>query len=203
MGKKVVKKTQAIILPMLNIKHLELKVIGDSPLIVHKWSEKSKKQIRDKQAKKAAPKKEARNPEQEYLDAIYHVDGNGTHGLPAIAFKCAAVDACSHVEGVTKVLARGAFHVIGELVAIDHEGEPEMREDMVRIGMGTSDLRYRPEYKVWSITLNIRYNEYVLSPEQIINLFNTAGFAIGVGEWRPEKNGNFGMFHVATQGELS
>ena len=83
----------------------------------------------------------------------------------------------------------------GELVKI--EGEPTMREDMVRVGMGTADLRYRGEFREWSTTFMIRYNANVLSVEQHVNLFNTAGFAIDVGEWRPQKDGSYGMFRVA------
>ena len=94
-----------------------------------------------------------------------------------MAFKSAAVDACSHVSEITKVEARGAFHIDGELLKI--EGTPTMREDMVRIGMGTADLRYRGEFKQWKTTFKIRYNKNVLSIEQIMLLFNTAGFAIG------------------------
>ena len=81
-------------------------------------------------------------------------------------------------------------------------GTPEMREDMVRIGMGTADIRYRGEFKNWSTILTIRYNERAMSLEQIINLFNIGGFSCGVGEWRPSKDGSYGMFHVATQNEL-
>jgi len=76
------------------------------------------------------------------------------------------------------------------------EGEPSMREDMVRVGMGTADIRYRGEFKKWAVELLIRHNARVLSAEQVANLFNTAGFAIGVGEWRPQRDGSFGMFHV-------
>ena len=71
-----------------------------------------------------------------------------------------------------------------------------MREDMVRIGMGTADLRYRGEFKNWATTLTIRYIPFAISMEQIINLFNVGGFSCGVGEWRPEKGGSFGMYHV-------
>ena len=47
----------------------------------------------------------------------------------------------------------------------------------------------------------VAFNANVLSAEQIVNLFNTGGFGIGVGEWRPQKDGPFGRFHVATTGE--
>ena len=98
---------------------------------------------------------------------------------------------------MTKVAARGMFHVnLGQdLVKIN--GTPEPREDMVRIQM-TTDIRYRGEFREWSVDLDVQYNAAAVSPEQVVNLFNVAGFAVGVGEWRPEKNGSFGMFHVAT-----
>jgi len=35
-----------------------------------------------------------------------------------------------------------------------------------------------------------------MSLEQIINCINAGGYTVGIGEWRPEKDGNFGMFHV-------
>jgi hypothetical protein len=62
--------------------------------------------------------------------------------------------------------------------------------------MGTADLRYRAEFKKWKTTLTIRYNSRAISAEQITNMFQNAGFAIGVGEWRPQKDGRNGMFHV-------
>ena len=48
-----VKTETPIELPAMNIQHAEIVLVGDSPLISHKWSEKSKKEIRDKQQKKA------------------------------------------------------------------------------------------------------------------------------------------------------
>jgi len=70
---------------------------------------------------------------------------------------------------------------------------------MVRIGMGTTDIRYRAMYETWEVDIVIRYNADFMSREQIVNLFNTAGFCSGIGEWRPsspKKPGPYGMFHV-------
>jgi hypothetical protein len=67
---------------------------------------------------------------------------------------------------------------------------------MVRVGMGTADIRFRGEFREWRTRLTVRYNARVLSDEQIVNLFNTAGFAVGIGEWRSEKDGSYGLFHV-------
>lgn len=74
---------------------------------------------------------------------------------------------------------------------------PNMREDMVKIGMGTADIRYRGEFRNWYADMEISYNvngQYTI--EQIINIINAGGYACGVGEWRPERDGQYGMFHV-------
>jgi hypothetical protein len=180
-------------LPPMKIAQADITLVGDSSLICHAWSEKAKQQMLDKQMKKAKTAQEAKNPDSDFKKSLYP-HPNGGYGFPVVAFKSAAVDACSHVSNITKVVARGAFHIVGELAKI--EGTPTSRQDMVRIGMGTADIRYRGEFKEWSTTLSIRYNENVLSLEEITNLFNTAGFAIGVGEWRPQRDGSHGMFHV-------
>jgi hypothetical protein len=195
---KAEKTNTAIVLPRMDIQKMTIRLVGDSPLICHKWSEKAKKEMLDKQMKKAKPAKDAKDPEKDYEDSLYpHPDGG--HGFPAVAFKAAAVDACSHVDGITKVEARGAFHVDGELLKI--EGEPSMREDMVSIGMGTADIRYRGQFVEWTVDVPIRFNAAVLSAEQIIHLFNIAGFGIGVGEWRPQRDGSNGLFHVMSNKE--
>ena len=96
--------------------------------------------------------------------------------------------------------ARGAFHIVGDMVEI--MGEPSMREDMVKVGLGASDIRYRAEFKKWKVKIKIRYNANAVSQEQVVNLFNVSGFGIGVGDWRPERDGSFGMYHVGTEAEV-
>ena len=189
-----------VTLPPLRIETIRVTLIGDTPLIVHRWSEKAIKQMLDKQMKKATAGKEAKDPVQDFKDSLY-VLPDGGYGFPIIAFKAAAVTACTSIGGITKVAARQAFHVDGELTRIEGD-EPTMREDAVRVGMGTADLRYRGEFKRWWTTISVKHNANVFSAEQVLNLFSTAGFAVGVGEWRPEKDGQFGRFHVADAAEL-
>lgn len=187
-------------IPSLRIKKLELTLIGDSPLITHRWDEKAKREMLEKQQKKARPGKEERDPQAEYEASLYHHEDGG-YGFPMIAFKASAVTVCSQIEGISKVFARQTFHVVGGDLAKIH-GEPVMREDMVRIGMGTANLRYRAEFKEWWTAITIEYNSSAISEEQLINMFNTAGFGVGVGEWRPEKDGRNGRFHVASEAEV-
>jgi hypothetical protein len=113
--------------------------------------------------------------------------------------KSAMISACRFAD-MKMTIARGAFHIDTEMLEVI--GEPRPREDMVRVGMGTADIRYRPEFPTWRIPATLRFNADVISAEQLANLLNVAGFGVGIGEWRPEKNGQYGRFHVATEGEL-
>lgn len=203
-------------LPALQIGLMEVTLIGDSPLIVHAWSAKAKKEMLDKQMGAAKGPKEKKNPKADFEASMYRL-ADGGYGFPSIAFKNAAVTAGTSVSGITKIAARQAFQILGEdadvkgafegsksrvnLVRVEG-GEPAMREDMVKVGMGTADLRYRPEFSSWRAKILVRFNQNVLTEAQILNLLNTAGFAVGVGEWRPEKDGDYGRFHVATERDL-
>ncbi len=209
------KEEVGIVLPQLDIGLMEITIIGDSPLIVHAWSHKAKRQMLDKQTKAAKGAREAKNPQEDFEASMYRL-ADGGYGFPSVGFKTSAVTAGTSIAGLTKIQARQAFHVLGEdvdvagafegsisrvnLVRIN--GAPQMREDLVRVGMGTADLRYRAEFPDWHAKLLVRYNRNVLSEAQIMNLLNTAGFAVGVGEWRPERDGAYGMFHIATEDEL-
>lgn len=216
MAKAPAKENIGIELPMLKLEMMEVTLIGDAPLVVHAWGLKAKGEMLSKQLKLARGAKEAKNPQADFEASMYRL-ADGGFGFPSIAFKNAAVTAGTSVAGLTKIAARQAFHILGEDADIvgAFEGsksrtnlariegcEPQMREDMVRVGMGTADLRYRAEFPKWFTRILVRYNANVLSPAQILNLLNTAGFAVGIGEWRPEKNGQYGLFHVATQADV-
>lgn len=210
------KGTAEVTIPALNIQHVNIRIVGDTPLISHAWSEKAKLMMLQKQTQKATTGKEVRRPAVEFANSLYwltekpNLDNltddaaqkilaeylpKSKFGFPTTAFKAAAIDA-AYQQGLLnkKTTVRGAIHVIGEFVEI--EGTPTPREDMVRIGMGTADLRYRAEFKSWSVLLPIRYNVNSVSLEQIMNFFNYGGFSNGVGDWRPAKGGTYGAFHV-------
>lgn len=210
-------KTEGFVLPPLNLQSIDLVVVGDTPLIVHSWSEKAKRQMLDKQTKAARQAKEAKDPEEDFLQSLYPIEGGG-YGFPSVALKAAMVTAVTSISGVTKVMARQAFRVVGEqaLVRGAHPGltmrqdlvrvlgsEPQMREDMVRIAMGTADLRYRAQFYPWAMRLSISFNANLLSGAQIANLLSVAGFGVGIGEWRPERDGQQGTFHVASSDEIA
>lgn len=180
---------------------VKIKVKGLSPLIMHRWDEKAKKQMLDKQMKKSV-KKEAKDPKQQYESSVYWMDG-GTVGFPADGFKKAMVRGAKQL-GLTMTDMRTGFFVHGEYSQKEDRelvpiyGSVSMREDMVRIANNTSDIRYRGQVNNWEATLNISYNSVVVSFDQIVNMLEAAGYGVGVGEWRPERDGIFGRFEVVT-----
>lgn len=202
--------------PALNIGTVEINVRGIAPLVSHRWSEKAKKEMLDKQMKVAKRAKEAKDPYRDFIDSLYFIEGSpdvpdgelefaSTCGFPAVAFKKAAVSACRQVSGVPMTQARQMIFVRGtekgtngeDLVKI--EGNVSMREDMVRIDGGrTADIRYRGQFVEWNCILLVDYDADVLSADQVVNLFARAGWGVGIGEDRPEKSGGqWGRFELA------
>lgn len=198
-------KTDSLVVsvPELSLGRVDLVLIGDTPLIMHRWSQKAKQMILDKQMKRAKQAKEAKDPQRDFEESIYRM-ADGRPGFPATAFKRAAVGAARWADSKMTEL-RGAFHILSGpdgLVPIDSPNPPRMREDMVRLETGVADIRYRAEFWPWSAPVSVLYNIGAISVEQLVNLLNIAGFGIGVGEWRPERNGDYGRFHVAREGEV-
>ena len=208
-----------------NIQVLTLKLVGDGMLVTHNWSEKAKQEMLDKQMGKAKGKKRPKSPPECFIDSMHWIskkpirkddkDGRSTwtmadalkavakakFGFPAIAFKAAYVSACRQTD-ITMTQAKGTIHIDADLIEINAP-PPQMREDMVRIGNGgTADIRYRAEFRDWSVVVPVRYNASAVTVEKVVALFSIAGFAVGIGEGRPEKRDmGWGRYHVAAAGE--
>jgi hypothetical protein len=191
---------EIIVVKPLQVKALEVEVLGTTPLVTHKWSEKAKAMMRKKHAGDKSKNREVRDPEQECKDATYFLS-DGRWGVPAMSLKSAIIKAAHKDIGVPMTAVRKALFLYaddGDLIALDTPG-PKMREDVVRVSNQATDLRYRPEYVEWGVTLRIEYDSEWLTAETIVNLIERAGFGIGIGENRPEKGGDWGRFEVRKQ----
>ena len=213
------KETEVIEIRPLDIKRVKVRIVGDTPLIVHAWSEKAKRQMLEAQMKTTKTKaKEVRNPFDDFVQSLYWLEGkpeesteeafkeavkNGAKwGFPVGAIKQAGNSAAYRMGWVKNQMAlRGSYFLeteYGDMAEI--QGSiPEMREDMVRIGMGSADLRYRGEFKNWYMDMTLEYNASGdMTLEQILNVINAGGYTCGIGEWRPEKDGFNGKYHIKT-----
>ncbi len=184
---------------------LRVPIAGLAPLVVHKFSEKAKRQMLDNMQGKKSPK-EPKNPQAEYEAAFYRLQDGG-YGFPALAFKAATVGGARFYSGVTMTALKQFLFFHGELgddgrQLIRIEGDPVMREDVVTVGRGGSDLRYRPQFIPWSATLEVTYVTSALTQGSVVSLIEAGGMGVGVGEWRPERDGDFGTYSVDTKREI-
>jgi len=175
---------------------------GITPLIVHRFSEKAKKQmLLDQDKTRAKAKRDPQDPEAEYNAARYILDAN-RDGFPSVGFKAAIVGAARLFDGISMTALKQAIYVTGEgaeqLVHI--QATPEMREDVTRVGMGTANLRYRPVYTPWSALLTVNFVPSMINESSVLALVDAAGMG-GVGEWRPSApksaTGSYGQFKVS------
>src|ERR1700756_4249229 len=192
----------------LETETLQIPIIGTAPLIVHNFSDKAKRQMLDNMQGKKAPK-QPRDPQADYEAAFYRTE-NG-YGFPVIGFKAATVGAARFYGTSVKmtelrqfIFMRGQLNTkFDQQALVEITGEPEMREDVVRINNGKgTDLRYRPMFSEWSTTLDVIYISSALSRDSVISLIDAGGMGIGIGEWRPEKRGDFGTYRVDLAREI-
>jgi hypothetical protein len=178
---------------------LNVPILGTAPLIVHRFGEKARRQMLDNMQGRKSPK-QSKDPTAEYEGAFYRLKDD-CFGFPTIAFKAATIGGARFYSAVTMTALRQCLFMRGELgidgqqlVRID--GEPTMREDVVRVGRGGADLRYRPQFTDWTTTLEVTYITSMLTQGSVLSLIDAGGLGVGVGEWRPEKGGDFGTYRI-------
>lgn len=195
-------------------KRFTIWLVGDTPLITHAWSEKARREMLQKQVKATKGGKEARDPESDFVNSLYTM-GEGGYGFPAMGFKNCVLSAAHKDKGIARSAVMSALWIDADMVRARpalagaicdmpllriYGSPPEMREDMVKVGSGlnkVASLAYRGQFTTWAIRISGRFNASVLTAEALAFLIQEAGMAYGLGEWRNERKGMFGAFHLA------
>lgn len=193
-------------------------IVGDTPLITHAWSQKAKLEMLQKQVKATRAGKEVRDPQADFVSSLYEMTP-GVYGFPATGVKNCIMSAAHKDKGIARSSVMAALWLNAQMVRVMPAlagavcdmplvrvwgTPPEMREDMVKIGAGlnkTANLAYRAQFTVWAMQVTGRLNPTVVTPEALAFLIEEAGMSSGVGEWRNERKGMFGAFHLATEDE--
>lgn len=194
---------QPITIERLERSTIEVPIIGLTPLIPHRWDEKARQMLRDKQGGKTMTKRAPKDALADATAATYWLS-DGQPGMPATAFKAAIADAARFYDkSVAATHLKQIVHVQGEgpeqLVPV--AGDYEMFESMPRnSGLGSNvDLRYRNRLWPWSAVLLVTYITSQITAESLVNLIDAAGNG-GVGDWRPSspksRTGTYGQFRV-------
>jgi hypothetical protein len=191
-------KEETINIKPLKIGRLKLKVVGRTPYmpepmdmaVLDRYDKKKSKQSYDKDS----------ISEEDKAKEKYYFTNDGQKGIPARAFYNSMIRASSYLfdkkDGGMRNVKEGV-NVLGDVVVLKYKKEVTLTHWGRQSGQTKAPRKIiRNSFEDWSCNLEIEYNQEQLSPENIINILNWAGFHIGVGAFRKEKTGNFGSFYV-------
>lgn len=197
-----------------NFEIVPVRIEGSAPLLISKFSEKSKRQMEDAQTSenkvkgKRAPKDYAAE-----FNAARYISAEGWDGLPCRAIRAAMIAACRTVGNMTMTAAKGAFFIVPQgsdktehapLVKINGKVAHDTRP--ARNSNGGTDMRNRPRYDNWWCEFEIQYDADMLSAQDVANLLSRAGMQVGLCELRPQSKmstgGEYGLFLVKTVRKL-
>ncbi len=185
------------------IEEVHFTIVGTTPYVQNKFSEKAKATMRKTQVEgskaKKGTKKEPKDFQAQY-EGSKHASTDGWCGIPAGAFRAAFVDACRLV-GFKMVLAKMAvfiepdgFEGDGTPLVKIVKGKPRYVEHHVRLQGTSTDLRARAMWDPgWKAKVRIKYDGDIFSTEDIANLLMRVGTQVGVGEGRYFSRTSCGM----------
>ena len=193
-------------------------IVGTTPLICHAWSEKSRRTMLGAQQQAITGGPGVRDPQADFESSLYEM-ADGVYGFPVTGLKKAILAPAHKNRGVARSSVSSSLWLNHELIRVRPAlrgaicdlplvkviaGEPEMREDPVRVGVGLNKkatLAYRGQFWPWAMRIGGRYNTDALKMDSIMTLIHEGGMSVGIGEWRPERGGIFGCFRLATDAE--
>lgn len=205
-SKKEVDKTakpdeRSVIIKPPKFERAEIKIVGTSPYVQHKFSQKAREQIMETQRQGSQARK-GRKREPKDFDEVYrqamHVSKQGWPGIPANSFRNALISAC-RIVGFKMTLAKLSLFV--EADGYDEDGTPLIRivgtprqhVAPARNDNGSVDIRVRPMWDEWSAIVKIRWDADQFSAADVVNLLSRVGMQVGIGEGRHDSKNSAGM----------
>jgi len=199
--KSEVKKTVTISAP--KIKTATFEIVGVAPLVIHRFSAKTKNEMKLKMetGKAASSKKnrEAKDTDDIYQESRY-ISKDGWDGFHAGAIRAALISACRLV-GFKMTLAKLSIFVEADgwdaqepqIPLIRIYGKPQKQEDMARVETGQPYVTVRAAFYDWSAKVKIRFDADQFTVDDIYNLLYRVGSQVGIGEGRPDSKKSCGM----------
>jgi hypothetical protein len=179
-------------------------IVGTSPLILNRMSEKAKHELLLPHGRKSAVEKATtlkHNPIDEFRASPYVLpeDDAPTYlAHLATSFKRAMSNAAKDMPGTNKSQIGRLTWVVGERVPLF--GVPKLLMSVVRSAdmNRTPDIRSRAILPEWACVIRIAYVQPLIRTQAVANLLAAAGITQGTGDWRQEKgSGSYGQFRIA------
>lgn len=177
---------------------------GDAPYVQNRFSQKAIEKMRAAQSAGSVGKKGTKREPKDFeaaFEGAKHVSAEGWCGIPAPAFRAAAVSAC-RLCGFKMTLAKLAIFTLADgfdvvdgtpLVRIT-KGQARYVEHAVSNATGVADIRPRPMWDPgWQSVVAVRYDAEVFSATDVMNLLARIGGQVGIGEGRPDSKNSTGQ----------
>lgn len=183
--------------------HFDCCIIGKTPLICNRLSEKAQRELLLPRGRKTAVEKAMtlkHNPVEEFRRSPYLIGDDSAPTFVAglsVWFKAAMMAAALDMPGVKKAQIGRLVHVMGERVPVF--GVPRLFMAIVRSAdmNRTPDVRSRALFPEWACRITVSYVEPLIKPQAVANLLAAAGITAGVGDWRTQKgSGDYGQFEI-------
>ena len=181
----------------------EFEIRGTEPLVIHRFSAKTKLQMKDKmecgKASSSRKNREAKATDDLYSEARY-ISREGWDGFHAASIRNAMISACRLV-GFKMTLAKMSIFVEADgrdkaepqIPLVRIYGDPVKQEDMARVETGQPYVTVRAAYHDWKAKVRIRWDADQFTIADITNLLARVGLQVGLGEGRPDSKNSAGM----------
>jgi len=177
----------------MKLTEYKFKVTGQFPLLTHNPASMSVK---------TGPKTKKVPSAEDEAEAGTYRDEEGRFCIPSVAFRSALLTGLKGKKvgkvGAATVFRPAVFNADEMTVILDAKTmKPitsyviDARRAMVqRNGI----IRRRPRFEGWAAIVRFLIDEEITTPQQIAEHLNIAGTTTGVGDFRIERNGQFGSF---------
>ena len=130
---------------------------------------------------------------------ISRVEWNGSlwldQGRPCVPAEALMASFVAAAKLIKRTTPARAGLVVEENAILDHDGPrdlDELWEDprfRLRTGVrvhGSRTMRTRPRFDDWSLRFTAHFLPTLLDRDEVIRIYQTAGFVRGIGDWRPQ-----------------
>lgn len=187
-----------------NFQTAVFKIIGTAPLVIHRFSQKAKREMQQKIEMGSVAKSKKKIHQPRDLDDIFnesrYVNEKGWDGFHAGSIRCATISACRLV-GAKMTLAKLSFFVIADgwdrhepqIPLVRIYGKAVRQEDMARVETGQVYVTVRAAYHDWHAFVTMRWDADQFTLGDVTNLMARVGGQVGIGEGRPDSKNSAGM----------
>lgn len=177
-----------------NMVQLAVRLKGETPLLMHRWSQKAIMEMVGKMVGLPVPKM-PKDLTAEY-EASYYRNTNGAVAMPCRIVKACIIEGAIGTFGVTsKAELKRGLRVLGYTSPLKMP-RPMRADHRIASNNGSPDMRARaviPQGYHFDVVLQFGTQ---LTPDKVISALESAGALIGLCDWRPERGGDYGTFGV-------